>query len=925
MQLVNRETGKLEEVPDSIVPEFIESGKYVAPVDGQVNVDIGPDGRPGVADVSALGEHARAVPQEVGTERYLDQEYGDSPGEAFLGSAASAFTLGLSDVAARALGASPERLREARARSPIASGAGELAGVIGQAVVAPQSLLVTGGEAAIAGTGAMRAAGALGRIGAKTAGGAVAGGIYGVGRGISETALAEDGDLDLLGERVVANIRKGALWGGIVGGGLGVIGETVVPAVRAAGESFVENQARKMTKRLPEDSEVRKMLEGTPAQAGDVAGQRGLINDNFGEPGLIDVLTHRGRAGQSIMGLAREPETLGRQMAENSKMLYDEASDVVTGMKTAHENLLAKAKADAEKLTQWPRKTADAYLDEIERLSKASRSVDTAPTFGPGVSRLPTSTKPQWAADLEAARSALESRLKKFKVTPANSPSTSTWNRDTFETFVTTGKATERQELAKAMDDLVDAHNTVPNQTPFKLSMPSQLDIAGLKATAEADLAKTKAAADAAGKDAKLAAKFLKHYREQYGRKTLGQLPEAGSFVPAETRIKKMLTDTGRHGQLGQLVKDNNDLLQLLKNDPDATFAGQLSFEQVNRLNDVHDAARLVLARRIKKAASGKGAGVSATEAALFGGIAGHAADMSMNALGVGALALAAGKKAISLAQRAKEAWNDPFFWINKMYSMGKAGGATIARERSAIDAVFAHGADAAKRIPRAVALTSERQRDGEPLETAAGAFKRRADRVDEVAADPARSQMVMERLLADDLQVMPGAASAVIGTVIRAATYLAAQLPRDPYAGTPVEMFGGYQWEPSRSDMLTWNAKYAAVKDPVSIIEDLASGTLIKDSVDAVRAVYPKLYERIKTGILKQMQSSTAPIPYQQRVQLGLLFDTVTDPSMLPENIAMCQTQLEEDKKPPVSRHAPTGKLGKMYSTSEDAPWSTP
>lgn len=116
----------------------------------------------------ALAEHSASVPNptmsdyapisaaDMATaeaEASKEKQFGGRGLEAAAGSAASAATLGLSDVALRGMGVSSERLAQVRERSPIASGLGTAAGI-----VAP--MLATGGASALA-EGAVEAAPSL--------------------------------------------------------------------------------------------------------------------------------------------------------------------------------------------------------------------------------------------------------------------------------------------------------------------------------------------------------------------------------------------------------------------------------------------------------------------------------------------------------------------------------------------------------------------------------------------------------------------------------------------------------------------------------------------------------------------------------------------------------------------------------------------
>lgn len=70
--------------------------------------------------------------------------------------------------------------------------------------------------------------------------------------------------------------------------------------------------------------------------------------------------------------------------------------------------------------------------------------------------------------------------------------------------------------------------------------------------------------------------------------------------------------------------------------------------------------------------------------------------------------------------------------------------------------------------------------------------------------------------------------------------------------------------------------AKYwSAVANPLSVLDDLRRGTVSPEQVEALRAVYPKLYQQVqhsvRTKLLELDQQGTL-VPYQARLQLDLL-----------------------------------------------------
>lgn len=146
-------------------------------------------------------------------------DYGGVRGAIGAGAAGAArgLTLGLSDVAARAIGGddAAATLRGLRAENPGISTGSEIAGavapsLIGGGAVAPASF------AADAGRGASAAIG--GGLRGAIVGGAVEGGLFGAGQGVSELALSQD---PLTIEHVASSLSSNALYGAALGGAAG--------------------------------------------------------------------------------------------------------------------------------------------------------------------------------------------------------------------------------------------------------------------------------------------------------------------------------------------------------------------------------------------------------------------------------------------------------------------------------------------------------------------------------------------------------------------------------------------------------------------------------------------------------------------------------------------------------------------------------
>jgi hypothetical protein len=174
------------------------------------------------------------VPKWDDTED-VEKKYGTTSGilkSAGLG-AARGVSFGLSDQALSRTGLmTPGEIRAYQEANPVASGVGEVTGVLGAAIAPEAGLLgavsapikavtklgsaVT--KSALPATESLLASKVLSNAAAHGLGSAVEGAAYGLGKSVSEDAL---GDPDALGEKLASNIGYSALIGGALGGTFG--------------------------------------------------------------------------------------------------------------------------------------------------------------------------------------------------------------------------------------------------------------------------------------------------------------------------------------------------------------------------------------------------------------------------------------------------------------------------------------------------------------------------------------------------------------------------------------------------------------------------------------------------------------------------------------------------------------------------------
>lgn len=207
-----------------------------------------------------------------------DQRRSDSSTtEAVLQGGARGLSLGLTDVAQRALGGEDARLHleQLQKYHPTASTIGEVGGQVAGAVL-------TGGEGLLGDVAratpiglVTRAGEAVGEGGIKRAiaRGAVEGGILGGGNAVSELALSQD---PLTAEHIASTLSSNVLLGGVTGGVAGGTFKAVERGLARAGSSLTEaTAARSALEGLPEDlstlDEAGLKEAGVAAKADHVA------------------------------------------------------------------------------------------------------------------------------------------------------------------------------------------------------------------------------------------------------------------------------------------------------------------------------------------------------------------------------------------------------------------------------------------------------------------------------------------------------------------------------------------------------------------------------------------------------------------------------------------------------------------------------
>ena len=80
-----------------------------------------------------------------------------------------------------------------------------------------------------------------------------------------------------------------------------------------------------------------------------------------------------------------------------------------------------------------------------------------------------------------------------------------------------------------------------------------------------------------------------------------------------------------------------------------------------------------------------------------------------------------------------------------------------------------------------------------------------------------------------------------------------------------------------------------------MAVLKDFGKGNISRESVEAIKFVYPNIYARIRTEVMKDVYANPEVVDYKQRLLLGILLDAPTDLALMPDSIKALQQYYSE------------------------------
>ncbi len=143
-----------------------------------------------------------------------------------------------------------------------------------------------------------------------------------------------------------------------------------------------------------------------------------------------------------------------------------------------------------------------------------------------------------------------------------------------------------------------------------------------------------------------------------------------------------------------------------------------------------------------------------------------------------------------------------------------------------------------------------------------------------------------------------PDTSTAIDATAVRGMMFLDSKLPRRKSMPGVLDIIKP-QKLPSNMELAKFHRYVTAVDDPKTVLHDLDNGTISHEGVEALREVYPNLYQKVQQVVGEKLQQEGAKLSYNKRIQLGMLFGITADESMIPENLLGLQANFQQQQQP--------------------------
>ncbi len=163
-----------------------------------------------------------------------------------------------------------------------------------------------------------------------------------------------------------------------------------------------------------------------------------------------------------------------------------------------------------------------------------------------------------------------------------------------------------------------------------------------------------------------------------------------------------------------------------------------------------------------------------------------------------------------------------------------------------------------------------------------------------------------------------PRATTAALTSLIRARDYLVKAAPTGLIGKDPLQPHLSKPL-PDPVALERFARAVMTVEHPLTVLDDLQDGTITRDQVQVLKAVYPLLYNDIRNKVAVTLAETKEAVPYLKRVRLGVLLELPTDTSLAPARVAATQSVYQQaEQQQPAPPAAPVNMPAQLATPSQ-------
>jgi hypothetical protein len=197
-------------------------------------------------------------------------------------------------------------------------------------------------------------------------------------------------------------------------------------------------------------------------------------------------------------------------------------------------------------------------------------------------------------------------------------------------------------------------------------------------------------------------------------------------------------------------------------------------------------------------------------------------------------------------------------------------------------------------------------------------AYNNVLNNINSFTASPTSFMEKANRQTASIYKAAPQTSAQLDNLAMTAMTYLSSKAPKRNENVNLLTPFRPVSL-PSTQELAKFARILHAVEKPMDVLKNLERGTASREEMEVLKDVYPSTFTELQETFMAELPKLQKTIPYNRRVQMGLLLGMPADASMLPQNILGLQGLFQVTPEQGGGAVNPTvGGMKELASTAE-------